>query len=70
MSWCKTLPSIDSNERILLYRDVELQEAWVLQNELRTPKHPWWDVLSHPLPNVDLSDIDGIVLLMKHARPS
>lgn len=68
--WRKTLSSIDSNQCVLLYRDVELKEAWLLHAELRTPEHARWDTLTHPLPYVNLSSIDGVVLLMKHARPS
>lgn len=70
MRWCQSLSSIDSDQSVLLYRDVELQEARLLQAQLRTPEHPWWDALTHPLPYVDLSAIDGVVLGMKHARPS
>lgn len=57
MSWCDTLPPVDSNQCILLYRDVKLQEAWLLQPELRTPEHPRWNVLTHPLPDIHLSNI-------------
>lgn len=66
----KSLSSIDSNQRVLLHRDVELDEAWLLHAKLRTPEHPWWDTLAHPLPYVYLSSIDGVVLLVKHAGPS
>lgn len=68
--WCKPLSSINSNQCILLYRDVELKEAWLLHAQLRTPEHPWWDVLTRPLPYVDLSGVNGAVLLMKHVGSS
>lgn len=66
---CETLSSVDSNQRVLLYRDVELEEAWLLHAQLRAPEHPRWDALSRPLPYVHLSAIDGVVLLMEHASP-
>lgn len=28
--WCKTLPCVDSDQCVLLYRDVELEEAWLV----------------------------------------
>lgn len=70
MSWCETLPPVDSDQCVLLYRDVKLQEAWLLQPELRTPEHPRRNVLTHPLPDIHLSDIKGVVLLMEDARSS
>lgn len=70
MRWSETLPSVDSNQRVLLYRDVELDETWLVHVELRAPEHPRWDALTHPLPYIDLSRIDGVVLLMEHASPS
>lgn len=70
MSWCETLPPVDSDQRVLLYRDVKLEEAWLLQPELRTPEHPWRNVLTHPLPDIHLSDIKGVVLLMEDGGSS
>lgn len=66
----QTLPAIDSDQCVLLYRDVKLQEAWLLQPQLRTPEHPRRYVLTHPLPDVHLSDVKGVVLLMEDAGPS
>lgn len=65
--WCETLPPVDSDQRVLLHRDVELKEAWLLQIQLGAPEHPRWDALANSLPNVDLSRVDGVVLLMEHA---
>lgn len=67
MSWCETLSPVDSDQCVLLYRDVKLQEPWLLQPELRTPEHPRRNVLTHPLPDIHLSDIKGVVLLMEDA---
>lgn len=68
--WSETLSSVDSDQCVLLYRDVELDETWLVHVELRAPEHPRWDVLTHPLPYIDLSSVDGVVLLMEHASPS
>lgn len=70
MSWCKTLPPVYANQCVLLYRDVKLQEARLIQPELGTPEHPWWNVLTHPLPDIHLPDIKGVVLLMEDAGSS
>lgn len=70
MSWCETLPPVDSDQCVLLYRDVKLEEAWLLQPELRTPEYPRRNVLTHPLPDIHLSNIKGVVLLMEDAGSS
>lgn len=70
MSWRESLPPVYSNQCVLLDRDVKLQEAWLLQSELRTPEHPRRNVLTHPLPDIHLSNIKGIVLLMEDAGSS
>lgn len=70
MGWSEPLPPIDSDQCVLLHRDVKLQEARLLQPQLGTPEHPRRNVLTHPLPNVHLSDIKGVVLLVKDAGPS
>lgn len=65
--WCQTLPAVDSDQGVLLHRDVELKEAWLLQVQLGAPKHPRRDALADSLPDVDLSRVDGAVLLVEHA---
>lgn len=70
VGWSEPLPPIDPDQCVLLYRDVKLQEAWLLQPQLGTPEHPRGNVLTHPLPDVHLSDIKGVVLLVKDAGPS
>lgn len=70
MSWREPLPPVDSDQCVLLYRDVKLQEALLLQPELRTPEHPRRNVLTHLLPDIHLSNIKGVVLLMEDAGSS
>lgn len=65
--WRQTLPAVDSDQGVLLHRDVELKEAWLLQIQLGAPEHPRRDTLADSLPNVDLSRVDGVVLLVEHA---
>lgn len=65
--WCQTLPAVDSDQGVLLHRDVELKEAWLLQVQLGAPEHPRRDALADSLPDVDLSRVDGAVLLVEHA---
>lgn len=68
--WCQTFASVDSYQCVFLYRDVELNKAWLLHVELRAPENPWWDALARPLPNIHLSRVDGVVFLMDRAAPS
>lgn len=67
MRWRQTLPAVDSDQGVLLHRDVELKEAWLLQAQLRAPEHPRRDALADPLPDVHLPRVDGVVLLVEHA---
>lgn len=67
MRRCKTLSSVDAYQRGSLYGDVELQKARLVHVQLRTPKHPRWDTLSHSLPNVNLAGVNGVVLVLKDA---
>lgn len=70
MRWCETLPPVDPDQRVLLDRNVELEEARFLHVYLRTPEHAWWDALTHSLPYVHLPGVHGVVFRMKHAGPS
>lgn len=70
MRWCETFASVDSDQGVLLYRNVELEETWELHAELGAPEHPRRDALTRPLPDVHLPGIDRVVLLMEDARPS
>lgn len=64
--WCQALPAVDSDQGVLLHRDVELEEAWLLQIQLGAPEHPRWDALADSLPDVNLARVDGAVLLVEH----
>jgi len=68
--WCETPSSVDSDQCVLLHRDVELQEAGLLYAQLGTPEHARRDALPHPLPDAHLPRVDGVVLLMGQATPS
>lgn len=70
MGWCESLSAVDSYQCVLLYGDVELEEPWLVHAELRTPKDPWGNTLTHSLPYIHLTSINGVVLLMEHSGPS
>lgn len=63
----QTLAAVDSDQGVLLHRDVELEEARLLQIQLRAPEHPRRDALADSLADVDLPRVDGVVLLVEHA---
>lgn len=65
--WCETLAAVDSDQGVLLHRDVELEEAWLLQIQLGAPEHPRRDALAHSLADVHLPRVDGVVLLVEAA---
>lgn len=53
---------VNAKESILPKGDVELQELWLTDVNLRPPKYPWWDLLCHSTTNFCFSTVYAAVL--------